>query len=72
MGDLYAVIGDPTAGGEAFVTRLYYNPLVPWIWAGVLIVVVGGLVSLTDRRHRVGAPQRRPAAAAAGSQSAPA
>ena len=72
LGDLYAVIGDPTAGGEAFVTRLYFNPLVPWIWAGVLIVVVGGLVSLTDRRHRVGAPQRRPAAAAAGSQSAPA
>ncbi len=72
LGDLYAVIGDPTADGETFVTRLYFNPLVPWIWAGVLIVVVGGLVSLSDRRHRVGAPQRRPTVAAAGSQAAPA
>ncbi len=72
LGDLYAVIGDPTEDGEAFVTRLYFNPLVPWIWAGVLIVVVGGLVSLSDRRLRVGAPQRRPAVAAHGSEPAPA
>ena len=72
LGDLYAVIGDPTEDGEAFVTRLYFNPLVPWIWAGVLIVVVGGLVSLSDRRHRVGAPQRRPAVAAPGTEPAPA
>ncbi|MDP6805763.1 MAG: heme lyase CcmF/NrfE family subunit [Rhodospirillales bacterium] len=72
LGDLYAVIGDPTVGGDAFVTRLYFNPLVPWIWAGVLIVVIGGLVSLSDRRLRVGAPQRRPSVAAPGSEPAPA
>ena len=55
-GDLYAVIGDPDPARGTFVTRIYFNPLVPWIWAGGLIMALGGLVSLTDRRHRVGAP----------------
>ena len=62
-GDLYAVIGEAEAGSGGFVTRLYFNPLVPWIWVGVLVMVTGGLLSLSDRRHRVGAPARarRPA-----------
>jgi cytochrome c-type biogenesis protein CcmF len=64
LGDLYAVIGDGEGEG-AYVTRIYFNPLVPWIWAGILIMVVGGLTSLSDRRHRVGAPARRRLAAAA-------
>jgi cytochrome c-type biogenesis protein CcmF len=58
IADLYAVIGDPGEGG-AWSTRLYHNPLVPWIWLGALTMVLGGLVSLSDRRHRVGAPVRR-------------
>ena len=57
LGDLYAVIGDP-AGNGAYVTRIYFNPLVAWMWTGVLVMVGGGLVSLTDRRLRVGAPAR--------------
>jgi len=60
MRDLYAVLGDP-AGPGAWATRLYVNPLIAWIWAGCLLMVGGGLVSLADRRHRVGAPARRPA-----------
>ena len=57
-GDLYAVLGDP-AGGGAFVTRYYYNPGVPWMWFGSLMIVVAGMISLTDRRLRVGAPSAR-------------
>ena len=58
--DLYAVVGDPVEGDPgAFAIRLYHNPLVPWIWTGTLLMVLGGLVSLTDRRHRVGAPSRQ-------------
>ena len=45
--------------------RLYHEPLVPWIWAGSLIMVLGGVVSLSDRRLRVGAPARRRKAASA-------
>src|SRR5436309_13595030 len=56
--DVYAVIGDPDGTG-GYVLRLYYNPLVPWIWLGAAAMALGGLVSLTDRRHRVGAPVRR-------------
>jgi cytochrome c-type biogenesis protein CcmF len=62
LGDVYAVIGDADPQGGGWVTRLYFNPLVPWMWAGTLIMVVGGLISLTDRRHRVGAPVRARAA----------
>ena len=62
--DLYAVITEPVGNDGAWVVRLYHNPLVPWIWFGAIITAVGGLVSLTDRRFRVGAPARRAAAAA--------
>ncbi|HEX6978007.1 MAG TPA: heme lyase CcmF/NrfE family subunit [Alphaproteobacteria bacterium] len=79
LADLYVVIGDPDNGGTpggdprvllnapaeaAWAVRLYYNPLVPWIWIGCVIMVLGGALSLTDRRHRVGAPgrARRPVA----------
>jgi len=64
-GDLYAVIGDAEGSKGAYVTRLYFNPLVVWMWVGAVIMVFGGALSLTDRRHRVGAPHRRRAAAVA-------
>ncbi|WP_282604953.1 heme lyase CcmF/NrfE family subunit [Pelagibius sp. Alg239-R121] len=55
--DLYVVVGDPDGRG-GWTTRIYHEPLVPWIWAGCLIMVLGGTVSLSDRRLRVGAPVR--------------
>ncbi|OAN50009.1 heme lyase CcmF/NrfE family subunit [Magnetospirillum moscoviense] len=61
LGDVYAVIGDAVPEG-GWVTRLYFNPLVPWMWAGCLVMVLGGLMSLSDRRHRIGAPTRARAA----------
>ncbi len=59
--DLYVVLGDPDEKG-GWVIRAYHNPLVPWIWGGAVLMFVGGLVSLSDRRHRVGAPRRSAAA----------
>ena len=57
-------------GGAAqgWVLRVWHKPLVPWLWAGFVIMGLGGLVSLSDRRLRIGAPerQRSPAAAPAG------
>ena len=55
-GDVYAVLGDPD--GEGFATRLYFQPLIPWIWLGTGLMALGGLCSLSDRRLRVGAPRR--------------
>ncbi len=57
-GDLYAVIGEAT-GPDRWSVRLYVKPLVSWIWIGALVMVLGGALSLSDRRLRVGAPARR-------------
>ncbi len=61
--DLYAVLGDPAGQGRHTV-RLYFKPLVPWLWIGSGLMVLGGLISLSDRRLRVGAPVRSNRAAA--------
>jgi cytochrome c-type biogenesis protein CcmF len=66
-GDLYVVLGDSLADG-ANVVRVYFNPLVRFIWLGALIMAIGGVFSLSDRRLRIGAPRRarhRPLPAAA-------
>ena len=55
--DIYAVLGEERDG--AAVMRLHYNPLAPEIWLGGLVMAIGGLLSLLDRRLRVGAPARR-------------
>ena len=56
--DLYSALGEAQGDNGAYVTRFYYQPLVPFVWYGVVLMAFGGLVSLSDRRHRVGAPQR--------------
>lgn len=65
MGDLYAVIGDPEGTEGGYVTRIYYNPLVVWMWIGTIVMMFGGGLSISDRRHRVGVPHRRKAPLAA-------
>ena len=56
-GDLYVVMGDAIKTGGRTV-RVYFNPLAPLIWLGALIMFLGGMISLFDRRYRVGAPKR--------------
>ncbi|MDU8911489.1 heme lyase CcmF/NrfE family subunit [Aestuariicoccus sp. MJ-SS9] len=56
--DLYVVIGDPQDGG-GWVVRTYIKPLANWIWAGCIIMSLGGLLSLSDRRYRVAAGARK-------------
>ncbi|MEM7643378.1 MAG: cytochrome c-type biogenesis CcmF C-terminal domain-containing protein, partial [Pseudomonadota bacterium] len=56
--DVYTVIGDPQVGG-GWAVRVYIKPFANWIWGGSIIMALGGIVSLTDRRYRVGAAQRR-------------
>ena len=65
-GDLYVVMGD-RAGAGGRTVRVYFNPLVSLIWLGAVIMFLGGIISLTDRRYRIGAPKpaRRQALAAA-------
>jgi cytochrome c-type biogenesis protein CcmF len=56
MRDLYAVLGDERDGGA--VLRLHDNFMAPWIWLGALVMALGGGLSLSDRRLRLGAPRR--------------
>jgi cytochrome c-type biogenesis protein CcmF len=63
---LYVSLGDIAEDGAATV-RVYFKPLVAFIWLGAVIMALGGLLSLSDRRLRVGAPRparATPAAAA--------
>lgn len=55
---LYVSLGDPIAGG-GMVVRIWWKPSILCIWGGSLIMMIGGFVSLSDRRLRVGAPTRR-------------
>ena len=58
LSQLYVALGDETADGSV-VVRVWWKPLVTLIWGGALVMMVGGFVSLMDRRLRVGAPARR-------------
>jgi cytochrome c-type biogenesis protein CcmF len=51
LGDIYAVIGD--ASGKGYITRLYYNPLVPWIFIGAFLAFAGGALALSERLPRM-------------------
>jgi cytochrome c-type biogenesis protein CcmF len=62
VSQLYVSLGDPDANG-AVPVRLYFKPNVLLIWAGAFIMFLGGALSLSDRRLRIGAP--RPAKAKA-------
>jgi cytochrome c-type biogenesis protein CcmF len=53
---LYLSLGD--AGGDGAINvRLYHKPLVLLIWLGAVVMTLGGALSLSDRRLRVGAPK---------------
>ena len=60
LGNSYIAIGDEQADakGNGIVVRIYYHPMVGWIWFGALMMSMGGAASLADRRFRIGAPLR--------------
>jgi cytochrome c-type biogenesis protein CcmF len=64
---LYISLGDTTTDG-AIAVRIYHKPMVLLIWFGPVLMAFGGMLSLSDRRLRVGAP--KPARALRGLQPA--
>jgi cytochrome c-type biogenesis protein CcmF len=64
---LYVSLGDVSVDGGIAV-RIYHKPLVLLIWWGPVLMAFGGMLSLSDRRLRVGAP--RPARSARSLQAA--
>ncbi len=56
LGDLYVALGEPLDGDgnaqSAWSMRIYDKPFVRWIWAGGLLMMLGGLFAAADRRFR--------------------
>ena len=50
--DLYIVLGEGNIN-DGWVVRIYYNPLVIWIWIGALTIFLGGIVSLTSNLEKL-------------------
>ena len=49
--DIYVALGDPLPG-NAWAIRVHYKPFVRWIWLGAIFMVIGGLLSMLDKRYR--------------------
>ena len=49
--DLYVSLGEPV-GDNAWIVRVYHKPFVDWIWGGCVLMALGGLLAVTDRRYR--------------------
>ena len=49
--DLYVSLGEPLGGGD-WSLRLYYKPYVRWIWLAGVLMGLGGILAITDRRYR--------------------
>ena len=49
--DLYAALGEELEN-DAWSVRIYYKPLIRWIWLGCILMTIGGVVAVSDRRYR--------------------
>jgi cytochrome c-type biogenesis protein CcmF len=59
--DLYVALGEPLAddaSGRTWAVRLYYKPFVRWLWFGALVMALGAVVAMSDRRYRVRTQQK--------------
>ena len=52
--DLYIVLGESRDNSDSYALRIYYSPFISWIWFGILLMAIGGVLSLSDRKHRLG------------------
>lgn len=50
--DIYVSLGEPLENG-AWSVRIYIKPFVRWIWAGCILMALGGILALMDRRYRI-------------------
>jgi len=50
--DLYIVLGEGNLN-DGWIVRIYYNPLVIWIWIGALTIFLGGLISMNNNLKKL-------------------
>ncbi len=51
--DIYISLGEPIGEQGDWALRIYYKPYVRWIWLGCILMALGGILAMTDRRYRV-------------------
>ncbi|MFM2407808.1 MAG: hypothetical protein RL358_550 [Pseudomonadota bacterium] len=66
FGDLYVSLGEPIPEAEgAWAVRVYIKPFVDWIWFGCLLMGLGGILAVSDRRYRIHSKKSQPSVAVA-------
>jgi cytochrome c-type biogenesis protein CcmF len=50
--DVYVSLGEPLEG-KAWAVRVYFKPFVDWIWGGCVLMALGGVLAMMDRRYRL-------------------
>ena len=71
--DVYVSLGEPIDKARpdaAWAVRVYYKPFVDWIWGGCVLMALGGLIAMSDRRYRIKSRAATTVASAAGVQKA--
>jgi cytochrome c-type biogenesis protein CcmF len=59
FGDLYVSLGEPIPNSNgAWAVRVYIKPFVDWIWGGCLLMALGGMLAISDRRYRIHAKKK--------------
>ncbi len=62
FGDLYVSLGEPIPDSNgAWAVRVYVKPFVDWIWAGCVLMALGGVFAISDRRYRIHAKKSKQA-----------
>jgi cytochrome c-type biogenesis protein CcmF len=52
--DLYVSLGEPIPDSNgAWAVRIYHKPFIDWIWFGCLMMALGGVLAISDRRYRI-------------------
>ena len=50
--DLYVALGEPLSNG-AWAVRIHYKPFVRWLWLGAILMGLGGVLAVCDKRYRL-------------------
>ena len=50
--DIYVSLGE-VLPDRSWAVRVYYKPFVDWIWGGCLLMALGGVLAISDKRYRI-------------------
>ncbi|WP_296202435.1 heme lyase CcmF/NrfE family subunit [Psychrobacter sp. UBA3962] len=54
--DLYVALGEPIDENDSngnWAVRIYVKPMIAWLWTGAIVMALGALISMLDRRYRL-------------------